>query len=233
MKERMEYELRDPSMAALLRDAYADDPALTPAPGRTERIMRAVKAQGRRGISMIWASFAWGAGAMATAALLIALIMVMSKPDGSQIATGTSSPPKNITNPGNIGHRQIADGPKEDSHRVAAPSYAPTVKPDNHASEQNTAIIKQRQPKTIRQTPQPPRDTEPQVAPTPGSDEVMVASALYNVGTTAYNYGDNETAYSAFQDSYDTMPTPEAALGTGNVLIRMANEELARGSSGT
>jgi len=79
-------------------------------------------------------------------------------------------------------------------------------------------------------TPDAPRPTVP---PTPDKQEVTVAAALYEAGAAAYRTGDYETAYQAFQDSYDTVPTPEAALSTGNALMRMARDELASGNPET
>jgi hypothetical protein len=226
-----ERDLLAPSLSAMLREAYADDPALAPAPGRTERIMRAVKATGRRGVNMIWASFIWGAGATATAVLVIALMLGMS-----QVHVGKSGP-------------EVADNDQKvkPRHKVQQQDNTTESQWQNLVAEHNNAVpppIKkeQKQPPikkfTDRQQPawtempkDNPREEPKENIPVHDQDEVVVAAALYNVGTTSYHYGDYESAYTAFQDSYETMPTPEAALSTGNALEQMAREALADNGS--
>ena len=218
-----ECELRDPSLAALLREAYADDPALAPSPGRTERIMRAVKTTGRRGVHAVWSSFAWGVGATAVAAVLVAFILGMSQPRGTQIATPDLPKPSVI----------VTDNSKQKPDSAPkVPTFAtvpqePLAPPDMTIAKTPKTPVEEKAP----QAPwiDTPRDRQPDAPGNnmPDHEEVIVAAALYNVGKMAYQYGDYESAYAAFEDSYDTMPTPEAALGTGNVLVRMAQEQLA------
>jgi hypothetical protein len=219
-----ERELRDPALAALLQETFRDDPALAPAPGRTERIMRAVLAPGkRRQAHPFWASLAWGFGATATAALLLALIIGLGKP-GEQM----------------VEQRPIqSNRPQEQAPIFTVPSTDDiAIVPDSTLLPPKQEAIPAPVPKPEEKTPAPwtpppgeQHEAPAMVPPAPDQQEVIVASALYEAGATAYSTGDYETAYLAFQDSYDTVPTPEAALSTGNVLIRMAREELASANS--
>jgi len=219
-----ERELRDPALAALLRDSYQDDPALEPAPGRTERIMRTVLASApRRQAHPFWASLAWGFGAAAMAILLLALIIGFGQP-GQKVVKHEPVPPI---------HRQ-PQAPKFDMPDID--EYADLDKTQLPQPARN--VIPEALPKPEEKPPtawQPasPRQEPVVVPPAPDRQEVVVAAALYEAGATAYSTGDYESAYMAFQDSYDTVPTPEAALSTGNALMRMAREELATADSDT
>jgi|GEM_PF-2113396 len=217
-----ERELRDPALVTLLRESYRDDPALDPAPGRTERIMRAVMATApRRQAHPFWASLAWGFGAAAMAILLLGLIIGFGRPGEKIVHRG----PDPLIKP----EQQKPDFKLPDIDQVANGTQPPRPK---------QAVIPDLAPKPEEKEPEPwpapARQEEPvTVPPAPDQQEVVVAAALYEAGAAAYSTGDYESAYQAFQESYDTVPTPDAALSTGNALIRMAREELASANSDT
>jgi len=229
-----EREFRDPALAALLQETFQDDPALAPAPGRTERIMRAVLAsEKRKPAAPFWASLIWGFGATAAAALIIALMLGLGgmwKPSGNpdQYANGKGAV------------KQVQ--PKQDTpdFKIPKPDEIANLAGIGNTPKQPTATMPDpdlKVPERPHHDPTPPLPKAPVtpksiVPPAPSKDEVVVAAALYQAGTTAYHTGDYETAYQAFQDSYDTVPTPEAALSSGKVLMDMAREELAPDNTG-
>lgn len=211
--------LRDPLLSALLREAYADDPALAPAPGRTERIMRGVLTAHRsRREWGGWSLIGWSFGATAMAAAVIAMMIMMAQPrqdiaeaiarDAHRIAV--NPPPNRQTS----GTTQLED--------IAAPFNV--VKP---LPTQDVPVT----PRTPDAPEKPMNNWQPTPRPAPASvpreQPVTVAASLYAAGTAAYASGEYEAAYEAYQDSYDTVPTPEAILSSGLVLQRLAQEALA------
>lgn len=217
-----EKALKDAGLSALLRDAYAGDPALEPAPGRTERIMRSVlasvpPAKPARSAGF-WSVFAWSSGALAAAALVVALIVGFGLKKNTEMFANNTKPHSNV---------QPKEQPPISLPRlkdIAQQPNGPTPEPNPQREQQ-------------WQTPQPRREQQPrnwrneqpaarERETPPSSEQVMVASALYSVGKDAYNSGEYETAYQAFRGSYDAAPTPDALLNAGNVLIRMAQDEL-------
>lgn len=229
-----ERELRDPALAALLQETFQDDPALAPAPGRTERIMRAVLAsEKRKPAAPFWASLIWGFGATTAAALLLALLLGLGGMWKPAKVASKGNPPVVAPNP------QQQDAPpfkvQDLAHiaKIGNSATEPAVRnlpdPDLKFQEREHQHKGPQPEPTVVQMPKP---TKSFVPPAPSKDEVVVATALYEAGTTAYHTGDYETAYQAFQDSYDTVPTPEAALSTGKVLMDMAREELAPDNTG-
>lgn len=229
-----ERELRDPALTALLRETYAEDPALEPAPGRGERIMRAVLATERRraGVPPFWAAFGWGASATAAAAVIAVLLLGgMPSRQNAPIATNTDNNP----------HVTVADQPKEtqpgktlveDNVKEFLPDtpQAPTPQPNWRAPRPPLREVLPRpwQEKPARPLPR----TNPAPATTPAGGQTEVAAALYDVATIAYNAGDYETAYEAYQDSYAAVPTPDAILASGRTLMRLSQDELAAADGG-
>ncbi|MHB0939528.1 MAG: hypothetical protein ACYC6A_24295 [Armatimonadota bacterium] len=229
-----ERELLDPALSALLQETFRDDPALEPAPGRTERIMRTVlAAEKRKPAAPFWASLVWGFGATATAALLLALLLGLGgmwKPaemagvDRKPVVTPDQKQQQApVFKVDDITHiaKGIGNPAPEPAHRNMPD---PDLKFEEREHRNN---IVPRQEPNVPQTPK-----TPVVPPAPSKDEVVVAAVLYEAGTTAYHTGDYETAYQAFHDSYDTVPTPEAALSTGKVLLDLARQELAPETTG-
>lgn len=234
--ERYTRDLRDPDLAMLLRDAYADDPALKEAPGRSERIMRTVLASGVRSAprGFRWAPLAWATGSLATAAAALALMFMFMEP---------------------FGHHQAPAGPVANHSGPSIPRVAdnlPTV-PDKKNTGDTPAPPKVDNKQTtvwIADKPQPPTNQERQVPPhqqpqppindneltvaknpetpsaAPHEDATQVAAALYDAGSAAYAAGDYESAYNAYKASYDITPTPDTLLATGRALEQLANDEL-------
>lgn len=217
MKARPTYttpdDLRDSVLTDLLREAYTDDPALAEAPGRSDRIMRAVMASGVRP-RFSWAPLAWAAGTVATAAAAVVLAFSLQQP-----------------------------ARLPDDNRVAAP--APHVEQTTQAAVPTDDPVVAAQPKpaplpTVTEQPRPawiaPRPTPKAVpappptdatSPAPADEPTYMAADLYAAASTAHAAGDYETAYAAYQASYEMVPTPDALLASAAMLQRMAEEETA------
>jgi len=218
-----ERELRDPALAALLQETFRDDPALAPAPGRTERIMRAVLVAGpRRQPHPFWASLAWGFGATAVAALLLVLIVGLGKP--TQVADNDRKPAPPSLRPDRQQQHPMVSLRQIEKFADGTANSTPLPRPKQEPIPQ---VLRPKEKAPTVWEPAPRDNTPVVVPPAPDTQSVTVAAALYEAGNTAYQTGDYESAYQAFQDSYDTVPTPEAALSTGKALARMARQELA------
>lgn len=213
MTDRYEDELKDPALTAMLRAAFADDPALAESPGRTERVMRRVLASGVRPVwqRARWAPFGWAFGSLATAAaVLVLLLRLMTQQAGQQVvkhpvppqpapklARKMPAPPDDIipvkapSIPATVEHPQVA----WNNHHEAAPEITETV-----SEVRNTAVV---------------ADVD-----TPAN----TAATLYSAGTSASVAGDYETAFAAYQASYETSPSPEALLASAETLERMNQE---------
>lgn len=222
-----ERELRDPTLTALLQEAFRDDPALEPAPGRTERIMRTVlAAERRKPAAPFWSSLFWGAGATATAGLLLALMLGLGgmwKPDSRDVVK-VDDPQKPVQ------QKQVAPPVKvEDVASLVNGASGKTPSQSARSTPQDPELtFTEREHRQVVPQPQQTVEETPTsvIPPAPSQEEVIVATALYKAGDTAYHTGDYEAAYQAFQDSYDAVPTPEAALSTSKVLLDMARQEL-------
>jgi len=191
-------------------------------------------AEKRRPAAPFWSSLLWGFGATATAALLLALILglggmwkpaemadVDTKPVVTPDQKQQQAPVFKVDDITDIANGAIGNPAPEPAHRNVPD---PDLKFEERAHRNN---IVPRQEPNVPQTPK-----TPVVPPAPSHDEVIVATALYKAGTTAYHTGDYETAYQAFQDSYDAVPTPEAALSSSKVLLDLARQELASDTTG-
>ena len=125
-RDTYEDDLRDPGLAALLREAYADDPALEASPGRTERIMRLVLAEGHTRPApraRVWAPLAWAVGAVASAAAGVALIIMLATPHGAAdlLASFKPAAPTPYVTPAPVRHTPRAAG------HDTAPAPIPSV----------------------------------------------------------------------------------------------------------
>jgi hypothetical protein len=65
------------------------------------------------------------------------------------------------------------------------------------------------------------------VAPQLAESNTYAAAALYSAGTVATAVGDHHGAYEAYKASYETMPTPDALLASGDALYRLAQDTLS------
>jgi cytochrome c-type biogenesis protein CcmH/NrfG len=54
---------------------------------------------------------------------------------------------------------------------------------------------------------------------------------LYSAGTAATASGDYESAYTAYQASYEMSPNPDALLASGKALEQMARDTLRESES--
>lgn len=216
--ERYHEELRDPRLAALLRDALADDPALAASPGRTNHIMRKVLASGvmpvRRGLP--WGVMAWSTSGLATAAALLILafggLHLSARHPRAVVAihpqTGVSVTQKNTS-----------------ANSVSSPSDFSWFTHDTDTTiAQYPAGDAQQQPSLLADEP---ADTTPtDAAP------VQVAIALGETGSTAYATGDYQMAYEAYEASYAAAPTPHALMGSAKALEQLSDQSLQDGTSG-
>jgi len=247
---RKKQDLADPALSAILQDAYADDPALMEAHGRAERIMRRILAIGGRWAAPRWSPFGWFAGATATAAVAVVLVLAFfQQTPKQQIAIDSPRP--------------VSPGPVVPTEEK--PALPPTVRKDNSVRPKKhfnntvapvenkpavTVAVKapvipagKQQPEAKAPRPEHPRQPERESAPVPEVQiaqlkpepaaiaqenvQIRTAAALYSTGTTAQVMGDYETAYEAYQASYDAMPTPEALMASGDALSAMASESLS------
>jgi len=228
--DQFERELRDPALSALLREAFADDPALQSAPGRTERIMRKVMTSGvrpiRRGVN--WGALGWATGAMATAAAAIAIaIGMLHPPQDGQIANG--NPPVTPAPTPAVIHKDISNN--QPIVAVTPDDVLPTV---NEAPRPKWEPIPEKRTVTPQLKSRVPEHTMVATADSANTAEepenespVHVAAALYSAGSAAQAAGDYQTAYQSYQASYDTMPTPDALLASSRALQQMAQQDLA------
>jgi outer membrane biosynthesis protein TonB len=207
-------ELRDPLLSALLRDAYAEDPALEEAPGRTERIMRHVLAGGVRPVRSPWIAWGWATGMAAAAAVVVVLTLTMLQ---------GPKPPRLVEN-----HNVPAPTPQV----VPAPPESPDVTPAP-LPPRELVNVPQEQPRTPWQprpdapkTPDTPKSPAPAPA-APAPSPTVVAAALYTAGSTAHTVGDYETAYEAYSASYETVPNPQTLLAASDALLQLAAEDTA------
>lgn len=219
-----EEELTDPALTALLQDTFAHDPSLADAPGRTERIMRFVLSAPRPTPWVGWSLLGWTAGATATAAALLLLMFhatqlpLIESPTfataPAQVAIptavpATKSPEQSLDIAARLPQPAVRNESawewKSPTTTVAVHPSSPWMKPD----EINTP------PETLDGRVDVAEDTT-----------VRTASALNSAGSAAYAAGDYETAYQAYAESYETLPTPDTILHTGQALQRLAQDEL-------
>jgi len=204
-------ELRDPALSAMLKATFADDPALTEAPGRTERIMRQVLSSGIQPVRRPsnWAPLGWIFATTAAAVLVLVLsIGIIRLPSGwgPEMRNTIARLEQTKRDIPAINNVPRATQPRQN------PEFAenfPTVTANPPATQPLW------QPFTL--TPQPRLDL---------SEMAHKANELYDVGLTAHASGNFSDAYKAYQASYDTMPTPNALLATSDVLGILADEEL-------
>ncbi|MHB9023937.1 MAG: tetratricopeptide repeat protein [Armatimonadota bacterium] len=220
--DRYETELRDPALTALLRETFADDPALAESPGRSERIMRRILASDKRPARSraFWAPFGWAAGAVGLAALAIAFALgFLHLPQGGQIARD----PKVVPQPA---PQVVVDNTPVNEKIEPINDNEPVVTPTTPDRPQRIATEKRR---TTRLHPVSPEKRAPErpvvTAAAEGSEHV--AATLYSAGVAAQSTGDNESALEAYQASYDTVPTPEALLASARILESMGEETLS------
>lgn len=222
-----ERNLRDAGLTALLRETYADDPALMESPGRSERIMRKILTacvQPKRVFR--WAPFAWAAGAVATAGVAVALAL-----GGFHLGDGTNKGPV-VELPKNkvVTPDVVKDEKAPTPVPVRAPEYAvnpPDVPP--------TPAPEVKRPQPAPRTPQAPRTKVPAPAPVqapievatkPEQSPVQIASALYTAGDAAQAAGDYESAYQAYDAAYQMNPTPDALLASAEALLAIGKATL-------
>lgn len=200
-------ELRDPQLTALLRETFANDPALEDAPGRAERIMRRLLASGVRPAPAPWRIWAWASGFAATAAVTALLVLVVLHAPPPQHSVTKPAPiavlPVQPVPPAVIPEHN--NGPRERLHTPRPPRSNPVM----------------------ARNPQPPTHL---AAPEPNNGTVTVASALYTAGATAHAAGDFATAYDAYSASYEASPNPETLLAASDALLHMDAED--NGSDG-
>lgn len=213
-------DLRDPGLAALLREAYADDPALQEAPGRTDRIMRAVMASGVRP-KVTWMPFAWAGGLAATAAVAVMLALGMQHPTTPTQRIATVTPPTTVqTAPPVTPSPTTASTVQRTPPVAVATTAVPAVREKAHGAWITPAHAKR--------TPPSPTIVAhaPAAAATPVEDTSNgTAADLYAAGSTAHAAGDYETAYAAYQASYAMVPTPDALLASAEAMSQLADEE--------
>ncbi|HOF87610.1 MAG TPA: hypothetical protein PLZ36_05830 [Armatimonadota bacterium] len=208
-----EQELRDPTLAALLKDAFAEDPALEEAPGRTERIMRRVLTTGVRPAPAPWLAWGWATGlAAAAAAVVLLLLGPLNGPKTDVVHTDPSAP-----------------APQEQ----AAPQQAPLLV-EKITGPRATVTAPVEQPRRAWHQPEAP--TAPPAAGTPDpasaapdASPTVVAAALYTAGSAAQTVGDYETAYEAYSASYEALPNPETLLAASDALLLMARDTAGSG----
>ena len=200
--QQLNDELRDPMLSALLREAYADDPALAPAPGRSDRIMRKIMTSGVRPAPHYrWTPFAWAGGALATAALLLLLLLGGGKPDRDA----------------------IVHLPK-DKAPIAIPVVPPDMEPG--IASNHPAPVPEKVPAVRSQAPRQPRlprlPRQEQVAVR--SNDTTVAAAYLAMAESATQMGDHEAAYEMYNAAYEVEPSSVTLMASANALERQANE---------
>jgi hypothetical protein len=216
--DTFEEELRDPELAALLQDAFADDPALAEAPGRTERIMRRVLTTGVRPAPAPWLAWGWATGLAAAAAVVVMLLFGMQQ--APNVAKRDDLPP--------VPKEQPAPAPRTPLVVAHPPAPAPAPTPPALKTPVEQPRREWRQPETPKpHTPDPtPAPAPPVLAtvPPPAAEPTAVAAALYTAGSAAQTVGDYETAYEAYAASYETVPNPETLLAASDALLLMARD---------
>jgi len=223
-------DLADPQLSSLLRASFADDPALAEVPGRTQHVMRRILPVAGRWVWPSWAFMGWATGsAMAVAAVL--LMMLGANPALGPVAKAPipsatpviPAPVKPVTQPvapvtpvAVVASTPVAlkAVPAPAKHIIAhlpAPATVPAPRVRDH----------HRTPKAPEQRhPAPPQLAD-------SANPVRIAATLYTTGRAAHVIGDYETAYEAYQASYDTLPTPEALLATSQVMEEIAQQTIA------
>ncbi len=215
--DTFEQELRDPELAALLREVYADDPALDESTGRTERIMRRVLTTGVRPAPAPWLAWGWATGLAAAAAVVVMLLL------------GALNGPKTDL----VKDDQPASAPKE---QVVPQRAAPLLADQPLPAPRDTVKAPVEQPRRAWLRPNPPKQHEPApeppvlaADPAPPTEPTVVAAALYTAGSAAQTVGDYEMAYEAYSASYETMPNPETLLAASDALLLMARDTTGSG----
>lgn len=228
---RQSGELPDPTLTALLRQTYADDPALRESPGRADRIMRGILSGSGR-----WTLPHWLTGALGTAAVAAAvLLIVLQPPKLAPIAVhpGTPSVPSTQTAV-NPSVPTVPSAPHTQVVAVApdltppAPVAQPRIHPRRHHLRTPVlpaAVIIAKAP--LPETPPTVNAGNPAAGANTDTNQMHVAGTLYATGATAHSVGDFETAYQAYQASYDTVPTPGALMASAQALEELAHETIA------
>ena len=220
-----ERDLHDPALSALLQDSFAHDPALIASPGRTERIMRVVLTASRRRRWAGWLSIGWTAGAAATAAAMLLLIVGLARTPLVEMTPIATTP---------------IIAPTPPARQAVAPAVPPSILdaqlPPPSASRNEPAWEWTSPTPTIKEQSAPPWvKSEDEIAVQPSaktSPEIAedhsagAAAALNTAGAAAYAAGDYESAYQAYAASYETLPMPDTILRSGQALQRLAQEEL-------
>ena len=217
--DRYREELRDEQLSAMLREALADDPALSASAGRTNHIMRKILASGVMPIRrrLPWGvTLAWATGGLALAAVALLLTFTLLRfPAGNDmrlakglpaVTTPDTWPPANppATRSGQL------DVTRPDHQYVKARGGNRT--PHEATEADNTA----HQPTAITDTHSAEGDV----------DAGKVAAALCETGSTAYATGDYQTAYEAYQTAYQTAPTQNALMGSAKALEQLSDKTL-------
>lgn len=228
--ERYTEELRDPALSALLREALDDDAALLAAPGRTDRVMRKVLASGIRPPRRFsLAPLAWGAGAFAAAAAAVLLLFTVARLP-LPVMPSAPSAPSLVTMPAPPNGRHPAVPPTRPRIEDIAVAPAPVV-----IEHPRTAWTPVAAPP--HQPGAGPRDRRPADRstsnPAVAEGRLKVAASLIDAGKAALDAGDYETAYHAYQASYEVSPTPDALLASGAALEQLTEEALDSGDLST
>ena len=207
LNDRGAGDLRDAQLSALLREAFADAPALAESPGRTDHIMRKILSAGvmpmrRRlpwGLALAWAS---GGLALAGATLLLTVALLRAPANhGTLVASNPSGTPQTTTvqPPVNPPVTPPAPTPVSDvaQHHVSSPVGTRVAHGTSERHQRMAAA------NVLPAT----TDTD--------DDAVKVAAALCETGSTAYSTGDYQTAYDAYEAAYQTSPTYGCLDGLG------------------
>ncbi len=216
-------ELADPELSALLAASFAETPAMADAPGRVKRIMRRILVVGGRWSVSRWSPFGWAAGATATLAMLLLLIVSRfgALPTGPVVARypRSNAPTPVATTAG------LPQAPGPEPVISPAPETRPVIAavPSAPRHPAHRRILAPRPPDMAGMTASPATEHS---APFSESRRVQVAAALYSTGAAAHVIGDYETAYQAYQASYEALPTPEALQASSQALQEMAQEAL-------
>lgn len=220
--ERDARALRDPALTAILKTTFADDPALAESPGRTERIMRLVLAAGappvRRRVN--WAPLGWICAAAGAATLVMALAIGLVR-----LPAGWGPEMQNT----------VATAEHATATTPTAPLAPSTASPDvsgvNIAANPSPAVLVPKQEIAAPSADWQPLNgaTAPEHNPAQEQEQeqLEMADSLYDAGATAHAAGDLQTAYDAYQASYDANPTVHALMAASETLGNLADDELA------
>lgn len=197
--------LTDPMLSALLQEAFADDPALTSSPGRTDRIMRKIMSTGVRPVSRPrWTPFAWAAGACATAAVLL-MLFSGGKEKAQNVVVNPPAP---------IVEKEPLPEPPEETVAVV-PKEIPVTVP--------TVGKEKAVPKRVP-------TKYPRIEGKSGYNKLQpreVAKAYLAMADGANEMGDYATAYEAYNAAYKVEPSSITLMASANALERMVNETAA------